>query len=274
MEARHAAIDAAAHRHERVGERGAARGLLDGEDRRAGDPGGRRLVLDGAADPVRLTGGVQHLDHHVVRARLEPDGRAEAAVGGRADVAEDIRAGEYVHGDASVGDGDAADCELCARGEPVARRVGDLEARERRERCELVIDVAAEEADTGQDDDRQEDHRPKDEAAARDRPVRLERARLQGLRRTPALVVVQHHELVRLEVEVLRVIAQEAARVHRSRERLVIAVLERLQELLAYPRVARGLLERDAFALALCAELLAEPAHPRSGGLCPRRSSS
>src|SRR3989442_894862 len=111
-------------------------------------------------------------------------------------------------------------------------------------------------------------------AAARDRPVRLERARLRRLRRTPALVVVQHHELVRLEVEVLRVIAQEAARVHRSRERLVIAVLERLQELLAYPRVARGLLERDAFALALCAELLAEPAHPRSGGLCPRRSSS
>ncbi|MDP9251985.1 MAG: hypothetical protein M3O80_03175 [Chloroflexota bacterium] len=61
------------------------------------------------------------------------------------------------------------------------------------------------------------------------------------------------------QLEILGVVAQEALRVDRARQRLVVAVLERLQELLADARVGRGLLERDALLLTLRPKRLAEP---------------
>ncbi len=63
------------------------------------------------------------------------------------------------------------------------------------------------------------------------------------------------------QLEILGVVAQEALRVDRARQRLVVAVLERLQELLADARVGGGLLERDALLLTLRPKRLAEPCY-------------
>jgi len=61
------------------------------------------------------------------------------------------------------------------------------------------------------------------------------------------------------QLEILGVVAQESLRVDRARQRLVIAVLERLQELLADACIGGGLLERDALLLTLRPKRLAEP---------------
>src|SRR5207248_4947667 len=114
---------------------------------------------------------------------------------------------------------------------------------------------------------------PEDEALMDDRPVRLERPlRCRLGRGAPTLLLKEHDQFVRLEVEVLRVVAKEAARVHSSGESGVIPRLERRQELLADAGVGRGLLERDAFALALRAQLLAEARHRPSPSRRPRAS--
>ena len=66
-------------------------------------------------------------------------------------------------------------------------------------------------------------------------------------------------ELLRGQLEILGVVAQESLRVDRARQRLVITVLERLEELLADARIGGGLLERDALLLTLRPKRLAEP---------------
>src|SRR5688572_7134468 len=104
-----------------------------------------------------------------------------------------------------------------------------------------------------------------DIAAAGDRVQRLERARRIGL---VALLVELHDELLGRKLQVLRVVPQEPLRVHGAGEGLIVAVLERLEELLADARVGGGLLERDALLLTLSAKRLAEPRHlsPRLAG--------
>ena len=76
-----------------------------------------------------------------------------------------------------------------------------------------------------------------------------------------ALAGVHREHLLGLEAEVLGVVPQEPLRVHGAWERLVIAALDRLKELLADPGVLGGLLHRHAFVLAPLAERVTEARH-------------
>src|SRR5439155_295058 len=135
----------------------------------------------------------------------------------------------------------------------------------------LVIEVAHEETHAGEQDDREKDDRPEDQAPVHDGAIGLERSALWrfGL---PALALVERDQLIGLKVEVFGVVAQEPLRVHRARKRLVVAVLERFEELLADPRVRSGLLEGDVLLLALGPKHLAELRHRRAPSRTPRAS--
>ena len=134
----------------------------------------------------------------MVRSRLQRDGRGEAAVTRGPDVAEHIWAREHVHRDPAVWHRHSVHEEVGAGGEAVGRRIDDLELRQRRERRELVVHVTEERADERDDQHRNEDHGPEDEAVVDDRAIRLEGALRGRLRRAAAtFLLVQHDELVR-----------------------------------------------------------------------------
>src|SRR3989441_1922518 len=269
LEAGDRTIDPSAHLHRRVRERGAVRRLLDDELRR-GTGRGRRRDLEShvARDAADLARGVEHLDLDVVRALDERHVRTEGAVRGWAHVRDRVLSRERAHGDPPVRDGDAPDQEVRLRRDDVARGIGHIETRRGRERRELVVEVAHEEHDASEHDDRQEHLGREDEAAMNDGAHRLERARRLWL--AAALLVEEDDELVGLQVEVLRVVAQEALRIDGARERLIVPVFERLEELFADARVGGGLVERDPLLLTLRPQAVAELAHPSSRGLCPR----
>src|SRR3989442_9760631 len=274
LEAGDRAVDPSAHLHRRVRERGAVRRLLDDELwRRTGWRGRRHLEPPGAGNAADLARGVEHLDLDVGRALDQRDVRAEGAVRGRAHVRDRVLSRERAHGDPPVRDGDAPDEEVRLRRDDVAGRIGHLEPRRGRERGELVVEVAHEEHDAREHDDGQEHLGREDEAAVDDGAHWLERARRLGL--AAALLVEEDDELVGLQVQGLRVIAQEALRIDGAGERLVVPVLERLEELLADGRVGGGLVERDPLLLPLRPQGVAEFAQGASPlpPLTPRRRS-
>ncbi len=130
--------------------------------------------------------------------------------------------------------------------------------RRDREVRELVVDVADEEEDAGEDDHRDEDRWGEDEAPLHEGTHRRERAE----RLAPAaLARVEREHLLRVDVQVVRVVTEEPLRVHGARERLIVAALERLEELLADPGVLCGLREGDAHLLALLAQRVTEARH-------------
>src|SRR5687767_4607375 len=228
---------------------------------------------DRAARLIHLPRRVEDLDVDMVGARLQRHARAEGPIGGGPHVRDRVAAGKHTDRQAAVRHGPAADRVLGDLHDRVAGRLVDLEARQHGERRELVVEVREEEGDGGQDRDRHEHRRREDHGPPHDRPHGLERPR--RIRR-PALALELLDQRVRIELQVLGVVPQKALRVHRAGQGLVIAVLERAQELFPDPRFLRRLLDREPHSLTLRAQCLTEARHysvvpsaPRRGGGAP-----
>ena len=148
------------------------------------------------------------------------------------------------------------------------RRLGDRDRRRLGEAQDLDAEVDPE----GQDDDgQQRDHdqaRREGQALARrrDRLGHDDRRRL--LLAVAALTTPLDQDLVRVEPEVERVVAQEALGVDRARQLLVVAALEGAQVARPDLGVALGPVEVDALALA-CGVQPFRQARRRLGGDAP-----
>src|SRR5207245_10231394 len=118
------------------------------------------------------------------------------------------RPGVYGYRYAAARNADSANAKVSACRGPIGRWVGALELRQRRERRELLIHVPEEQAHDRDDQHRHEHDGPKNEALMDDRAIGLEAALRRRLGRRPAaLLLEQRDELVRLEIEILRVVA-------------------------------------------------------------------
>src|SRR5439155_1347981 len=180
-------------------------------------------LLDDAA------GGVARHDPEGLRSRREVVARGEAAI--RIHAHRDVV--DLEAGDRTIDP--SAHLHRRVRERGAVRRLLDDELRRwtgRGRRRDLESHVARDAADL-----------------ARGVAHRLERARRLGL--AAALLVEEDDELVGLQVEILRVVAQEALRIDGAGERLIVPVFERLEELFADARVGGGLVERDPLLLTL-----------------------